>query len=188
MAAPIATTPASMHPQRRSLAWINVVGGIAVLASYVHGILSHPATRGEVWGGVPEALQPLYATSMLAAALGYFAFTSLVFLRLDPDEVRIGRYGFGLFNALYAAVLVPSALWMPLTFAMLAEPSPILWWAIRLDLALVGIASLGLLAAIAAVRPAPPAGRRRAALIGAAAFCFQTAVLDALVWTALFPV
>ena len=40
---------------------------------------------------------------------------------------------------------------MPLTFAWLAEPSPALWWAIRLDLAIVGLASLALLAAIAPV-------------------------------------
>ena len=58
----------SMHPQKRSLLWINVVGGIAVLGSYVHGIVTNPLTRGEVWGGVPEALQPLYTASMLSAA------------------------------------------------------------------------------------------------------------------------
>ena len=186
-AASIANRTPSMHPQRRSLVWINVLGGIAVLGSYVHGIVTNPATRGDVWGGVPEALQPLYTVSMLTAALGYFAFTSLVLLRLDPDEVRVGRFGYGVFHALYAAILLPSALWMPLTFAMLADPSPALWWAIRLDLALVGAASLSLLAAIAVAQPRPAAGHRRIALVGCAAFCFQTAVLDALVWTAFFP-
>ena len=77
---------------------------------------------------------------------------------------------------------------MPLTFEMLEAPGTGLWWAIRLALGAVGIGSLGLLAAIVAVRPVSAPGARRLALIGSAAFCFQTAVMDALVWPAFFPV
>jgi hypothetical protein len=88
---------------------------------------------------------------------------------------------------LYALILAPSALWMPLTFAMLEAPSGALWAAIRLTLAVVGLASLGLLAAIASARPADAPIARRVALAGALAFSMQTAVLDALVWPAYFP-
>ena len=177
-----------MHPQKRTMVWINAAGGAAVLGSYAHGLWSHPTTGGDVWGGVPETLQPVYTICMLLAAAGYFAFSYFVFFKLDPDAVRIGdRFGFGAFNALYALILVPSALWMPLTFAMLESPSPGLWWAIRLTLGAVGIGSLGLVAAIITVRPPSAFGVRRLALIGSAAFCFQTAVLDALVWPAFFP-
>jgi hypothetical protein len=178
-----------MHPQKRSMVWINVLGGGAILASYAHGIASNPLTRGDVWGGVPDTLRPLYTITMLLAATGYFAFSYFVFFKVDPDQARIGRrFGFGAFNALYALILVPSALWMPLTFEMLAAPSTGLWVAIRLALAAVGIGSLGLLAAIASVQPVSAPGARRLALIGITAFCFQTAVLDALVWPAYFPV
>jgi hypothetical protein len=178
-----------MHPTRRSLLWLNVVGGVAVLGSYAHGLASHPLTRSEVWGGVPESLRPFYTVSMLCAAAGYFAFSFFVFFRLDPPTTRVfGRFGFGAFHLLYALILLPSALWMPLTFAMLDAPSGALWAAIRATLALVGIGSLGLVAAIARAEPARAPVARGVAVAGALAFSLQTAVLDALVWPAYFPV
>jgi hypothetical protein len=177
-----------LHPARRLFAAINVLGGVAVLGSYALGIAAHPDTRGEVWGGVPQGLRPLYTVSMLLAAAGYFAFSGFVWLRLDPERTRIaGRFGFGLLNALYALILAPSALWMPLTFEMLEAPSAGLWAAIRLVLAAVGLGSLGLLAALLAVRPREPAWAHALAVAGCAAFAVQTALLDALVWPAFFP-
>jgi hypothetical protein len=178
-----------VHSAKKTLLAINVLGGSAVLGSYVHGLASNPLMRAEVWGGVPESLRPLYTVNMLLAALGYFAFSYFVMFRLDPDATRIGRrFGFGVFHVLYALILVPSALWMPLTFAMLESPSGPLWLAIRGVLLAVGVGSLGLLAAVASVRPAQAVGARRLALVGTVAFCLQTAVLDALVWPAFFPV
>ncbi len=177
------------NPARRSLLWLNVLGGIAVLGSYVYGFASNPLTGGSVWGGVPEWMRPLYTINMFLAAGGYFAFSSFVFRRLDPEHTRIvGGFGFGAFHVLYALILVPSALWLPLTFQMLAAPSPTLWLAIRVTLALVGLGSLGLMAAVASAVPRNAPGARRTALVGATFFSLQTAVLDALIWPAYFPV
>lgn len=168
--------------------WINFAGGSAVLASYVYGLASNPLARGAIWGGVPDSLRPLYTVSMLLAAAGYFAFTYFVLFRLDPVELRIaGRLRYRALCVLYALILVPSALWMPLTFAMIASPSGALWLAIRLVLATVGIGSAGLLACLGAIRAPESRGARALAIAGGAAFCFQTAVLDALVWPAFFP-
>jgi hypothetical protein len=173
---------------RRSLLWLNLLGGSAVIGSYAHGLASNPLTRGEVWGGVPEPLRPLYTASMLLAAAGYFGFSFFVFFRLDPARTRVaGGFGFGAFHALYALILVPSALWMPLTFAMLEAPSGALWLAIRVTLVLVGIGSLGLVAAVASAQPSEARLARAVAVAGALAFSFQTAVLDALVWPVYFP-
>jgi len=177
-----------MHPAKRTLLGINILGGSAVLGSYAYGLAANPLTRGEVWGGVPESLRPLYTLSMLLAAAGYFAFSYFVFFRVDPDTVRVGRrFGFHAFHAIYILILAPSALWMPLTFAMLESPSVALWWTIRLVLAAVGIGSLGLVSALLSVRPPGTAFARRLALVGSAAFFFQTAILDALLWPAFFP-
>ena len=173
---------------RGRFALLNVVGGIAVLGSYVVGLMTHPESSGAVWGGVPEGLQPLYTVCMLLAAAGYFFFTPYVFFKLDVDEVRVfSRFGFGAFEVLYAGILIPSALWMPLTFRMIAAPDPALWVAIRVVLFVVGISSVAL---IAALQSATPPGRplaRRLAIVGAIPFAFQTAVLDALIWPAYFP-
>lgn len=176
-----------MRGARLSLLWLNLLGGSAVLGSYAWGLASNPLTRGQLWGGVPESLRPLYTTSMLLAAAGYFAFSFYVFFRLDPRRVAVGRFGFGAFHALYALILVPSALWLPLTFAMLEAPSDALWLAIRAVLALVAAGSLGLVAALALAGPAQSPLARAIALAGALAFSFQTAFLDALVWPAYFP-
>jgi len=179
-------TDSTIEPRRLTM-WINVVGGCAVLFSYAYGLASNPLTRGQVWGGVPDGMRPLYTVNMLLAAAGYFAFSYFVLFRLDPRRTRVGRLGFGIFSALYALILIPSALWMPLTFAMIEAPSAGLWWTIRITLGLVGIGSLGLLAAIVVVRSPVAAGARWAAVIGSGFFCLQTAVLDALVWPAFFP-
>ena len=176
------------HPQRRIMLWINLLGGTAVLASYAHGLSTHLATRAQLWGHVPPSLLPLYGACMLAAAACYLAFTYWIFFCLNPDEARIaGRFGFGLFNLLYTVILVPSALWMPLTFAMMEQPSSGLWLAIRLTLASVGMGSLGLLVALLTLRPRQPAWAYGLAVIGCIAFCVQTALLDAWVWPAFFP-
>lgn len=178
----------SMHPHKRALIWINALGGTAVLASYAWNLLAHPGAGGEFWGGVPASLQSVYVCTMLLAAAGYFAFTRFVF-RLRPAEAKIaGRFGYRIFHLIYALILVPSALWMPLTFAMIQEPSAGLWVAIRLTLAAVGLGSLMLLAALLWLEPRRPGVAFKLALAGAVAFTFQTAVLDALVWPAYFPV
>lgn len=170
---------------RTQFAWLNVVGGVAVLGSYVLGVVSDPDGGGAVWGGVPDALRPVYTVCMFLAAGGYFLFSHYVFLGLPPEVRVLGRFGFGAWTAIYAAILIPSALWMPLTQQMIADPSPALWWSIRLVLFTVGLASVLL---IEAVRSAEPRGRGRVlAIVGAVFFAFQTAVLDALIWPAYFP-
>jgi len=172
---------------RTLLIAMNVLGGVAVLGSYAHGIATHPGTSGAAWGGVPDALRPWYVASMLLATVGYFLFTYYVCFGLEPERVRIGaRIGFGMFVWSYAAVLVASALWMPLTFAMLAAPSAALWWSIRAVLFVVALGSLGILVAVVAATPHPAGWARALAIAGATAFCVQTVALDALVWPAYF--
>ena len=167
--------------------WTMVAGGTLIIASYIHGFLTHPSTRSNAWGGVPAALKPSYIASMLLAAAGYFAFAYFILFRLNPDEVLIAnRFGFTAFFGIFVVILVPSVMWMPLTFAMLARPSRNLWLVIRLTLALVGVASLALLVALLTLNTREPGVAYWFAVVGAAAFCLQTAVLDMLVWPAFF--
>ena len=64
-----------------------------------------------------------------------------------------------------------------------ALPFALVW----LDLLGVAAGSLGLLAAVATLAPRPPGALRTVALLGAAGFCVQTVLLDAIVWPLLFP-
>ena len=40
-----------MQPQRKAMAWINILGGAAVLGSYAQGLLTHPAAGEALSGG-----------------------------------------------------------------------------------------------------------------------------------------
>lgn len=178
-----------MHPYKRTLLWIVLLGGLAVLASYAYSVGLDPATRGGLWGGVPAALLPPYVASMALAVAGFAVFNYFLLLAIDPAGVRIaGRFGYRLFHGLYLMILIPSALWLPLTAAMIRQPGSLLWLGIRLVLALVGLGSIGLLLALLALRPRRPATAYWLAVAGSVAFCVQTAVLDLFVWTSFFPV
>jgi hypothetical protein len=158
---------------------INVTGGIAVLGSYVLWLGNPSNDANALWGSISGAGRALYAVSMLLAAAGYFAFAGFV-LRLDPD-----RPAFAWINTLFTLILFPSALWMPLACEYLDAPGPALWWAMRATLAVVGLASLGLVVALMGLARAEGA-YARLAVAGAAAFTFQTLVLDALIWPLYF--
>lgn len=178
----------SWHPKKTVLLLINLLAGGSVIGSYIQGLLSHPGKSAALWGNVPSSLLPLYTFSMATAAVGYLVFTAYLIFFVNPDESKVfGRFPFSLFNLLYAIILVFSALWMPLTFIMLEMPSALLWLTIRFVLAIVGLGSIVLLAAVFTLQPSGPAWAHRAAWIGCIFFALQTAILDALVWTAFFP-
>jgi hypothetical protein len=170
------------------MAWINVLGGVAVLGSYAQGLLNHPDIGNRLWGEVPEAIRPFYVGCMFLAAAGYMIFTYYLFFRVDPKTARIGgRFGFGVYNILYLVILFPSTLWMPLTFRMLENPSSALWLVIRLVLWSVGLGSIGLVGALLSLRPRQPQRTYWLATIGSIAFTIQTGLLDAIIWVVYFP-
>ena len=125
---------------------------------------------------------------MLLAATGYFLFTYYILFQLDPADARIAEtFDYNLFCVIYALILFPSALWMPLTFDMLKRPRWVLWWAIRVTLLVVGFASIWLLISLVLVAPVESEPLYWLAVAGSAAFCIQTALLDAIVWPLYFP-
>jgi hypothetical protein len=176
-----------MHSQKKQWLVINVVGGIAVLGSYAHGLITHPDTRELLWGTMPGALKSIYGVTMWLAAAGYLVFMHHVFFRVDVGKARVGqRFGFGAINACCAAVVFASALWMPLTFAYLDQPSPALWVLIRLDLLIVGAGAIGLIVALFTLTPRSGGWAGAITILALLPFALQTAFLDAFVWPAFF--
>ena len=177
-----------LRAQQRSLAILNVLGGLAVLGSYALAFSYSPAIRAGLWGGVPEGIRPLYVASMLAAALGYFPFTyQLVFTEEPEDFLAAVGLPYRVLHLVYALVLVPSALWMPLTAAKLGGGGEGLWWAILAVLGLVALGSTALLGILGVLAWKRGGVRSWVAVAGGVAFWVQTAVLDAVVWPAYFP-
>jgi hypothetical protein len=171
----------------RTLLLTIAFGGAAVLYSYYAGMLGTSAVGDALWGGVPDALRPLYTINMFLAAAGFFLFSPYIVFRLAPESESTDSHArFRRIWLFYGLVLIPSALWLPLTAHVIADPSTGAWLAVRLDLFLVAIGTLGLLFEVLSSRPATPRGRRLA-ILGLLPFCLQTAVLDALVWPAYFP-
>jgi hypothetical protein len=177
-----------MHPEKRLFVLINIFGGIAVLGSYVLGFLARADAGTILWGGVPQSLRPFYTINMFLAAAGYFAF-SIFILSLNPEKTKVfRRSGFGMFNTLFAAILISSALWMPLTLLAVEQATPLWSWLVTIDLALVALASLGLLFALLTVQPRQSAWLHRFAVLGSIFFCIQTVILDAIVWVSYFQI
>lgn len=163
---------------------VNLLGGGLIIFSYLHGLKKYPTERSAVWGGVPDKLKPWYTVSMLLAAAGYLIFLYFIFLILDWASLSV--IAVVLLYVFTLMMLFPSALWMPLTFGMLHQPSRWRWRLIRLTLGDVGLGSLGLLGTLIWITGYGGLAIYWLAIVGLVFFCVQTALLDALVWTHFF--
>jgi hypothetical protein len=176
-----------MGMQQIILLIINIIGGAAVIGSYIFGLSGQTGGANVLWGGVPENIRPVYGISMMLSALGYFAFLYFILFRLTPAEVSIaGVFGFSLFYVIFLMILLPSAFWMPLTNAYVGNPATGMWVWIRTVLAVVGLASIALVWALLSLQTKAPGIAYWLAVAGSGYFAFHTAILDAIVWAALF--
>jgi hypothetical protein len=167
---------------------INALGGVAVIASYAAGLITHPNTEQLLWGRITPALKSVYLVSMPLAAAGYLLFLYFIVFHLDAKTVQVwGFDGFLVLDIIFMAILVFSAFWMPLTYKLIETQSSGWWVSIRLVLFAVGLASLALLCALLVINQKEPAWSYRLAVAGAAVFFIQTGIMDAFVWPALFP-
>jgi hypothetical protein len=176
-----------MKTYRWQLLGINFLGGSAVIGSYILWLTGRPGAVDALWGGVSVSIRPFYTAGMLLAAAGYFAFTFFLLFRMDPAKVKVfGCCDARVFHLLYLGILIPSALWMPITFWAIDGQSVLMVWVVRVILILVALFSLGLLAALLGTRPREPAWAHALAVIGVICFCIQTVILDAIVWGTAF--
>jgi hypothetical protein len=160
---------------------INLLGGMTVIGSYILEIKTHPGQVEALWGGVPIWIQPVYSANMFLAAIGYLLILNFVLFHLNSDA-RIGRLPLWIFDLLFLFILVPSSLWMSLTYAVAESYTFWRWFAVVITLALTGLASIGVLISLISIRPHPDTMVYKLALIGACFFVLQTAVLDAIIW------
>ncbi len=176
-----------MATQHIILLVINVIGGAAVIGSYIFGLGGSSGGANVLWGGVPANIRPVYFVSMIICAVAYFAILYYLFFRLTPGEVVIaGRFNYSLFYIIFILMLIPSALWMPLTNLYVANPGTGLWIGIRTVLFIVGLASIALCWAILSIQGKVPGVSYWLAVVGAGYFAFHTMILDGIVWAALF--
>jgi uncharacterized membrane protein len=173
--------------QQIILLLMNVVGGAAVIGSYVLWLRGSSGGANALWGRVPAGLRPVYTISMILSAIGYLAVFYYLLFEAGADEVRIsGELGFVWFIPIVVLMLFPSALWMPLSSLYVDRPSTVIWIAVRTVLFVVGLASIALAWALLALEPNDGNAAYWIAAVGSCYFAFHTFVLDALLWAALF--
>lgn len=176
-----------MDEQQIILLLMNVLGGAAVLGSYVLWLRGSPGGADALWGGVPARLRPVYTVSMILSAIGYLAIFYYLHFEPGPDEVTIGGgLGFVWFIPVIVLMLFPSALWMPLSSLYADRPSRGAWIGVRAVLFVVGLASIALAWALFTLRPNNSDTAYWFAVVGSCYFAFHTFVLDAVLWAALF--
>ena len=176
-----------MHKQKVMLLVIILCGGIIVLGSYAWGIAAVSNADQILWGGVPDSIRMLSSVGMLPGAMGFFAYTYFILFCLNPDETRVfKKHGYKVFIALYIAILFPSALWMPLAALAVRNPGQYMDWLVRVDLVVVGLASLLLLFTLLNTQPRQPLWAFRLSIIGCIFFCLQTVLMDAILWGIYF--
>jgi hypothetical protein len=176
-----------MHWKSILLLVIIALGGVAVIGSYVIGLRGKAGASDALWGGVPAKVRPVYGVSMMLSAVGFLALLFYIFFKLDPPDVVIaGRYGFDLFFPIFITILLPSALWMPLSKMYVEQPSTLMWIVVRVMLFLVGLASIELVWALFALDLETRGVAYWFAVVGSCYFAFHTFVLDAVLWAALF--
>ncbi|MGB8951172.1 MAG: hypothetical protein WCC06_00700 [Candidatus Aminicenantales bacterium] len=170
-----------MPIQKIILLVINLIGGIAVIGSYVLGLASKDGRANALWGGTPMSVRPIYTVSMIFAALGYFAFIYFILFKLNLDFT-----GFNVFYIIFIGILAPSAFWMPLTNMFLANPGTLLWIGIRVVLAIVGISSCALAWVLISFHTKETGIAYWLAVFGSIYFAFHTAFLDMILWPIFF--
>ena len=176
-----------MGAQKIILLLVNILGGAAVIGSYILGLQGESGGANALWGGVPSAVRPVYAVSMVLSAIGYLAVLYLLLFRLVPGDVLVGgRFGFSAFIPIFLLILIPSALWMPLTNHYVSGLGAGVWIAIRTVLFVVGLASIALTWALLVLKPHDRGAAYWLAVAGSAYFAFHTFILDAILWAALF--
>jgi hypothetical protein len=176
-----------MHWESIVLLVVIALGGAAVVGSYVVGLRGKAGASEALWGGVPAKIRPVYGVSMVLSGIGFLAVLYYIFFKLDPPGVVIwDRWGFDLFFPIFITILVPSALWMPLSKMYVKRPSTATWVLVRVVLFLVGLASIELAWAFFALDVKARGVAYWLATAGSCYFAFHTFIIDAVLWAALF--
>ncbi len=167
---------------------VNVVGGIAVIGSYIIGLATHPGMGDKLWGSVTSLVKSVNLVTMPLAAIGYLLLAYFILFQLDDKKALIGNFfGYEILTVIIIAILLPSALWMPLTFNYIDAPNAWMWAAVRIVLFVVGLASLGMVAALLTLNQREPGWSYWLAVAGSVLFVIQTGIMDAFIWAAQFP-
>lgn len=172
---------------RRFLLLLNVAGGLAIAGTLAWGLAVHPGMIEGLQGAIPESWQPWMDLDLLPAVAGYILLATYVLFRVDPARATFPEgLSYGALVAPFLAILIPTALWLPLTFPFAEASGSGLRMALRIVLTIVGLGAAVLVWMLAGLRPRDHRVHWALSLAGSAAILIQAGVLDVLVGTDRF--
>ena len=173
--------------QKISLILINLIFGSMVLYSYYIGLNKEPELSLKLWGGVPNILQPIIIGSMFVSAIGYFFFTYNFLVNVDINNTLfLNKFNYWYLHILYLLILIPSMLWMNLTFKYMKSGNAFDWYIVVAILFCVAISSIILFLFIVDMNSKNNSFIYLSSVVGASFFVFHTLFLDGLIWTVFF--
>ena len=167
--------------QKTILIIINLIFGSLVLLSYYNGLNKFPNLSAKLWGGVPLKLQPIIICSMFMSAFGYLLFTYNFLVNIDANKVFLKKFNYYHLNIIYLLLLIPSMLWINLTFKYMNSGNMIDWMVVILMLFSVAISSIIILLFTINTQKL-----NSFYVFGAALFAFHTVFFDAILWIIFF--
>ena len=173
--------------QKISLVLLNLIFGSLILFSYYKGLTKEPELSLKLWGGVPKTLQPYIISSMFISAIGYFLFTANFLFNVDPENFKfLGKFNYWSLHIIYLLILIPSMLWIDLTFSYIKTGDLYTWYYIVLILYCVGIFSVILFLFTVDTYVDNYSWLYLPSVFGACIFTIHTMFLDGLLWTTFF--
>ena len=137
-------------------------------------------------GSSSGSLRTFIVASMFISAIGYFFFTTNFVLNVNLEEKKfLGKFPGWTLHIVYLLILIPSALWIDLTFQYLKTGVPLHGVYVLSALYCVGLSSILLFLFVV------DSGNTTQSIylfsvIGAGFFVFHTMFLDGLLWTIFF--
>ena len=158
-----------------------------VLLSYYNGLSKEPELSSKLWGGVPSVLHRIIIIFMFISAIGYFFFTYNFLFNVDPNKVLFfNKFSYWSLHVLYLLILIPSMLWIKLTFRYMMSGNSLDWIFVVTALSCVAIASIFLFLFTIDLNMETKPFIYLTSIIGAAIFTFHTLFLDGLIWVFFF--
>ena len=165
---------------------INVIFGSLVLLSYYNGVTKNPELGLKLWGGVPKILHTFIISFMFIGALGYFFFTAHLLINVESSYIFFNRFSYWYLNFIYLMILIPSALWIDLTFLYMQTSTTMNWIYVVSCLYCVALFSVILFLFIVDTNVEKNYWLYFPAVLGSLAFTFHTVFLDGILWTFFF--
>lgn len=176
-----------MSPQTLFLS-VNVLGGLAVISSYLIGLWYFPEHRNELWGGIQDNWKNVLVLSMLLAAAGYMTFCYFAVFREGANI--LGKFMFlgpHTISWLTALFLVSAAVWMPASIFYLHTGNG-LWWVATVAVLWITALTLITLTVVVAFsdNQATPMLDRISCTIGLSLITTHCLFVDAIIWVVFF--